>query len=618
MKKIICLFLSVLMVFVVMPVEVFGEEENLFEGKTVSILGDSISTFGGFSNNASSNSTIGNNAVYYNGQGGIDFRDTWWQQAIDSLGMDLLVNNSWSGSCVFPPRKGEESVGYGERCVNLHNDITGEEPDIIFVFLGTNDLKNYPGSVGKESDIVYNDLITENPDGSFSYSVPETTCEGYAVMLHKMSRRYPDSEIYCMTLLPRKNNKTQPTAFNEDISSIAERFGCGVIDLENCGYTPDNLEKYMYDGQVHPNAEGMDLITEAVVSAILKKSIEICSVELNLVNIISSNNAHACIRGKSYTAEINALNPKEETEISVTMDGNNITDSVFENGKIYIDNVTGNISVSAEAKRGELSFRWEYKNGELVSVSDQNIVANRLEKLRGTSENGIFSDTYYRTEHTVELNHNREWVIEWKGSGKGGFMLSDQTSAASSSLYFRRHIHGGYINVFGSYDGKQYNHYGLSPKNFGIDATETHIYRIANRVGPEGNMVYFYVDGKELGAMNNYYVGYSFQESENNWISGKDLLINYIGSSSHPISDYSIEYLQIWEEFYPAPADLNLDNSVDVLDVYTARLIAAKLLIPTEQQIAVGDVDSDGKITAIDANIIRKYILGIIKEIPVK
>ncbi len=65
-------------------------------------------------------------------------------------------------------------------------------------------------------------------------------------------------------------------------------------------------------------------------------------------------------------------------------------------------------------------------------------------------------------------------------------------------------------------------------------------------------------------------------------------------------------------------SDINLDNSVDVLDVYTAHLIAAKLLVPTEQQTALGDVDSDGKITAIDANIIRKYILGIIKEIPVK
>ena len=81
-----------------------------YVGKRISILGDSISTFTRVSNNANSNSTIGINEVYYSGQGGIARADTWWQQVIDVLDMELLVNNSWSGSCVFQPRKGEASV----------------------------------------------------------------------------------------------------------------------------------------------------------------------------------------------------------------------------------------------------------------------------------------------------------------------------------------------------------------------------------------------------------------------------------------------------------------------------------------------------------------------------
>ncbi len=64
--------------------------------------------------------------------------------------------------------------------------------------------------------------------------------------------------------------------------------------------------------------------------------------------------------------------------------------------------------------------------------------------------------------------------------------------------------------------------------------------------------------------------------------------------------------------------DINLDGAVDVKDSYYARLVIAKLRKPTEQQILLGDVDLDGEITAIDANIIRKYILGIITEIPVE
>ncbi len=64
--------------------------------------------------------------------------------------------------------------------------------------------------------------------------------------------------------------------------------------------------------------------------------------------------------------------------------------------------------------------------------------------------------------------------------------------------------------------------------------------------------------------------------------------------------------------------DINLDGSVNVKDAYYARLVAAKLIRPTEQQILLGDVDLDGKITALDANIIRKFAVKIITEIPVK
>ncbi len=63
--------------------------------------------------------------------------------------------------------------------------------------------------------------------------------------------------------------------------------------------------------------------------------------------------------------------------------------------------------------------------------------------------------------------------------------------------------------------------------------------------------------------------------------------------------------------------DSDGNGSVDVMDAYFARLVAAKLVVPTAEQIAFCDVDSDGKITAIDANLIRKYALGIIKELPV-
>ena len=111
-------------------------------------------------------------------------------------------------------------------------------------------------------------------------------------------------------------------------------------------------------------------------------------------------------------------------------------------------------------------------------------------------------------------------------------------------------------------------------------------------------------------------------------ILGKDFKIisaettDFVSSGNFDISiviqyGYSIKQTVIEIRNYPF-ADLNLDGAVDVKDVYTARLISAKLLFPTEEQIALGDVDLDGKITAIDANIIRKYLAGIIESLPVQ
>ena len=62
--------------------------------------------------------------------------------------------------------------------------------------------------------------------------------------------------------------------------------------------------------------------------------------------------------------------------------------------------------------------------------------------------------------------------------------------------------------------------------------------------------------------------------------------------------------------------DINQNGSVEIDDVYYARLTAAKLITLSEEQIAAGDVDSDGKITVIDANLIRKYIVKIIEKFP--
>lgn len=329
-----------------------------FEGKKVSILGDSISTLKGVSNNTSYNSTIGSNAYYYSsGQA-----SKWWQQVIDVLGMELCVNNSWSGSMILQNNKGtseNNSAGYVTRCVNLHND-TGEEdvlPDVIWVFLGTNDFTHNRSAMGTFDAIDYESLIVAGEDGSYSYATPTTVFEAYAIMLHKMQIAYPEAEIYCLNLLVRrdpvlegKTNAGQPTVFNAELAKVVNKAGVKLVDLENCGLEtdPEIYDNYITDQNVHPGAKGMDLMSAALLSEMIGTDFH--PVIFNSLGTSRSNTAFYTIDGNSYSTDINLNTAYENLRVSVSMDGVDITDSVYSEGTVNIPAVTGHVVIEAEAE----------------------------------------------------------------------------------------------------------------------------------------------------------------------------------------------------------------------------------------------------------------------------
>ena len=98
--------------------------------KIISILGDSISTFAGYTPAG---------AVFYDDwrqreTGVADPGATWWMQVIEGLGGVLGVNNSYSGSTV--------SCGLLTSGTSLRRlETLGAEgdPDIILVSMGAND-----------------------------------------------------------------------------------------------------------------------------------------------------------------------------------------------------------------------------------------------------------------------------------------------------------------------------------------------------------------------------------------------------------------------------------------------------------------------------------------------
>ena len=247
---------------------------------TISILGDSISAYADWSSGAAadtSNSTIRDSAVYYTAED-MPVESLWWYRAAEELDARILVNNSWSGSCVYGVSEyaGPGTEGYGERCVNLHDDTgenAGEEPDIIAVFMGSNDLTFSCMTLGNASSVAYDALIHVT-DSGVTYTSPKSTAEAFAIMLDKITRRYPNAEIYCFTCLARRESVPAWTALleglNDTIRTVAAHYGAYLVDIyTQSGITRegDVFDAYMMD-RLHPNEAGMEAIAEVFVSAV--------------------------------------------------------------------------------------------------------------------------------------------------------------------------------------------------------------------------------------------------------------------------------------------------------------------------------------------------------------
>lgn len=225
--------------------DINGNVASRYQGKTISILGDSISTFAGY--------VPSENAVFYTGSncGVSSVNETWWKRLIDALGAKLLVNNSWSGSRVTTTN-GTESAACN-RCDNL-----GDSPDVIVAYIGINDFNNEVA------------LGEYNGNGEFP-NVTTTFREAYAIMLSKILTKYKTSEVWVCTLpycerngdltFPEKNaNNVLLNDFNNAICELANLFGVKVLEHAKCGMNYYNMSEYMGDYNsgvgLHPNADG--------------------------------------------------------------------------------------------------------------------------------------------------------------------------------------------------------------------------------------------------------------------------------------------------------------------------------------------------------------------------
>lgn len=204
--------------------------------KTVSILGDSYSTYEGFVEPSS-------NWVWYFTEPRVETTDvdnvkqTWWHQFIKDNGYRLEKNNSYSGSTVC--NTGYDGADYSGISFIARMDNLGC-PDMIIVFGATNDSwANVPLGDMKYSKWTPEDLKSFRP--------------ALCYMMSHLSDRYPNTEIVYLI-----NDCLSPQV-TESIKEVCDHFSIPYIQLQDIDKTAG-----------HPNINGMRQIAEQLTRATVK------------------------------------------------------------------------------------------------------------------------------------------------------------------------------------------------------------------------------------------------------------------------------------------------------------------------------------------------------------
>lgn len=197
--------------------------------KKVSIIGDSYSTFAGYN-------PEGYRPFYPDSKNdAVEVEQMWWSLYIKAMGYELEKNNSWGGTTIC-------NTGYARMDVSRSSflsriDMLGD-PDIIFVFGGTNDA--WAGSpVGEYK---WEDWTAED----CKYFRP-----AYACLLDGLQKKYPKAKIYSIL------NSELREEINESSREVCNHYGVQLIELYD-------IEKQ----NGHPSIKGMQSICDQLMKSI--------------------------------------------------------------------------------------------------------------------------------------------------------------------------------------------------------------------------------------------------------------------------------------------------------------------------------------------------------------
>ena len=203
--------------------------------QSVTIFGDSYSTFEGYITPASNEPWYFQNSQKPERTDVTSVTQTWWHQLISKQGWRLCMNNSYSGSTIG--YSGYDGADYTLRSFNTRMTNLGC-PDIIFIFGATNDSwTGEPIGEYKYEGITQADLFSFRP--------------AMAHMLEYMTNRYINTRIYFIL-----NNDLRED-INSSVLTICQHYGVPCIQLHD-------IDKK----SGHPSVKGMQQIANQIAQFI--------------------------------------------------------------------------------------------------------------------------------------------------------------------------------------------------------------------------------------------------------------------------------------------------------------------------------------------------------------
>lgn len=241
-----------------------GGKLSPLEDRTISIQGDSITTFAG-------TITDGNAAYYSVNHKYVNTIDaTWWGLLVNECRMRLIRNDAWSGSRISG--SGANAMNNTARCAALKN-VDSEvntyqfgAPEIIVIMAGTNDVSGNVtlGEIGS-TDVT-------NYIGAFTMMLRniKTQCRNSKIVVFQLYR----GNNYDYT----NTGGTHQYEYQEAMEKVCKIYGAHYVGPEHFGisypntnyFTCDNsmsdygLPTYTSADYLHPNMQGMERVYAGV------------------------------------------------------------------------------------------------------------------------------------------------------------------------------------------------------------------------------------------------------------------------------------------------------------------------------------------------------------------